>query len=445
MLKHGRAILFAVVCLSALSPAPAWAANHYIRAGGSGSTSGTGDCADWTNTHACGNLPTTLIRGDTYFVAAGNYGSYTFASLAGSTTVTVQKATVAVHGTDTGWSDAFATGQAVWPDWDWFMSHLTIDGVTGGGPGSFNSGHGFAVRSQKADSGHHIFTDQNVTDITLRHTEIDGVENTSGLDVDLVYMIGGSTNITFSYDWIHTCPCDTAQIRGNTTNTIIEYTMIEGTQSIGCHGDVWEYDSGSFSGLIVRFSYFLNNFTTYYFGSHESGQLTNYAIYGNIFRGGGADNGLISGLSAGSPTAINNGVFYNNDVIDVNGPNNHPMYGGDGIGSGNVNQNNLFYSTTSQAVSQPAQVSHDWNWYRNSGTQSEAHIQNGAGDPFVNLAGNNYALSADTNPGTNLGAPYNVDMFGTTRSTWTRGAIQFGSGGGDTTPPAAPTNLRFVQ
>ena len=48
---------------------PVQAANHYVRAGATGSADGT----DWTN--AFTDLPATLTRGDTYFVADGTYGN----------------------------------------------------------------------------------------------------------------------------------------------------------------------------------------------------------------------------------------------------------------------------------------------------------------------------------------------------------------------------------
>src|SRR5690348_11914306 len=92
---------------------PALGANHYIRAGATGNGSGT----DWTN--ACSGFSGScaisgLVRGDTYYVADGSYGSQTFDTAnSGSSVITIIKATVANHGTATGWSDTFGDGQAV--------------------------------------------------------------------------------------------------------------------------------------------------------------------------------------------------------------------------------------------------------------------------------------------------------------------------------------------
>ena len=49
--------------------ASAEAANHYVRQGAGGSG------GDWTNAYS--DLPSTLTRGDTYYVADGTYSSHT--------------------------------------------------------------------------------------------------------------------------------------------------------------------------------------------------------------------------------------------------------------------------------------------------------------------------------------------------------------------------------
>src|SRR5262245_4189942 len=79
---------------------PAAAATRFVRAGASGAANGS----DWTNAYP--SLPATLTRGDTYYVAAGTYSGYRFSTPAsGTTLITIKKATVADHGTNTGWSD----------------------------------------------------------------------------------------------------------------------------------------------------------------------------------------------------------------------------------------------------------------------------------------------------------------------------------------------------
>ena len=59
------------------------AANHYIRDGGNGN--GT----DWNN--AWDDLPSSLTRGDTYYVADGTYGAYQFNDAASGSLYNYQK------------------------------------------------------------------------------------------------------------------------------------------------------------------------------------------------------------------------------------------------------------------------------------------------------------------------------------------------------------------
>ena len=71
-----------------LIPKIALSANHYILDGASGNGS------SWSN--AWDSLPSTLVRGDTYYIADGSYGSYTFNDAqSGSTLIYIKKATVA--------------------------------------------------------------------------------------------------------------------------------------------------------------------------------------------------------------------------------------------------------------------------------------------------------------------------------------------------------------
>ena len=96
------------------------AANHYVREGQSG------DGSAWNN--ALGNLPATLTRGDTYYLADGWYGGYNFTTVASGTTfIYVKKATAADHGTETGWSSAYGDARA------WFgPSTHDVGGYAGG-------------------------------------------------------------------------------------------------------------------------------------------------------------------------------------------------------------------------------------------------------------------------------------------------------------------------
>lgn len=99
-------------------------------------------------------------------------------------------------------------------------------------------------------------------------------------------------------------------------------------------------------------------------------------------------------------------------------------------------KNNLLYITGLGSGYTELTRSHN-HYVDVSGTPvGESNETTGTGNPFSSTSLNNAnfaKLTANTTAGTDLGAPYNVDMSGNTRTTWTRGAIEFAEGGGTPT------------
>ena len=77
-------IIFALVILLSTE---AYSANHYIRAGAAGAKNGN----DWTNAWTTLPASNSFVRGDTYYVADGNYGAQTFGTTASGTTLIIVK------------------------------------------------------------------------------------------------------------------------------------------------------------------------------------------------------------------------------------------------------------------------------------------------------------------------------------------------------------------
>ena len=150
---YANAFFFLLLLSFAL---PASAANHYVRQGASGNGSDWASaCSGFTGSCAIGSL----VRGDTYYVGNGTItsGATTWNTAdSGTSVITIKKATVADHGTDTGWSSTYA-GQAVFNQRNTISTdYWTFDGVSGdydtGGVGSYGFQFKYSVGSAGAQT-----------------------------------------------------------------------------------------------------------------------------------------------------------------------------------------------------------------------------------------------------------------------------------------------------
>ena len=145
-----------------------------------------------------------------------------------------------------GWQNSYGTEQAV------FTSHnptivlkfkspyYLLDGIEGGGPGSWKDGFGIKVTATGTENHAKLFWISNnegddVHHITIRHVDIchRGVHYPLTGD-DCIYEVfsnipfgtlGNSHDITFSYCYIHNS-CRTLLLTGRGYNWIIEYSYL---------------------------------------------------------------------------------------------------------------------------------------------------------------------------------------------------------------------------
>ena len=439
-------IILALFVLSVI-PGLADAAVHYVRAGASGNGS------DWSN--AMGNLPATLVRGDTYYIASGSYGSRTFNdALAGATYIYIKKATAADHGTATGWNSAYA-GTATFSNLKFSKGYYDIDGKVGGGPGSWTSGHGFKITSAASGTGKLITVD-NVTGIRIRHAEIYfnnlvGASTTTASG-DLIYAVAGGNDILVQYCWLHDS-ARTIFYPIKWSNITFEYNRMERNGvnwSSGNHSEI--FSSRQVSNVTVRYNHILDWKSTggLMFGGVVSSAAKsisqNLYIYGNVFEwtknwGNTANNGAIGSWSH-AWMGIQTARIYNNTFVNITDSN--PSDAASIFPIGNLTdvivQNNLFYNANPRAI----KGSHNYNWF-NSDSHGETGAQVSTSNPFMNYSGKDYRLAAPTQNVNALASPFNMDMFGAARGKdgiWDRGAYEFG---GTTTAvkpvPAVPTSL----
>jgi hypothetical protein len=443
---------FVVLAASALGFAavPAQAANHYIRAGATGSATG----ADWTN--AFTKLPASLTRGDTYYIADGSYPGYTFSTpTSGTTLITVKKATPADHGTATGWSDSFGAGTASFTNQFVFTSaYWWIDGMVGGGPATTKAGWttGYGFKVTETSSSPVLFVkgpslSGQGGNVTLRHIEAQGAGNNgapggTGNDAVQVYEPTGPTTISYAY--LHDVGRCITYIR-NTSSTLVtfEYVFTGQYESTSAeHSELMVLHGPSYA--VFRWSIVTHEEGTGAFISGDDSQNANLEFYGNVVYDSQAfgqwdtgNNGFFASDSAG--TAANWKIF-NNTFISV--PSAETVYDGNKFTGTNLVQNNYYYL----CAGNPSGFTESFDHWQDSGAAHGTSGTTGSGNPFVNLTGYDFRLVAASPAGTSLPAPYNVDMFGNTRGAdgkWDKGAIEFG-GGAVTTAPGAPTNVRII-
>jgi Right handed beta helix region len=417
------------------------AANHYVRA--SSDVASNGDGSSWASAYKGFPAATAYVRGDTYYFAGGNYGKFTFNTAnSGTSVITLKKATASDHGTSTGWVDSYGTTQAVFSLVSINKNYFVFDGSTGGGPGSWTTGFGVKIdtSSQTNTSAYPgVFlgelTQSTTSNITVKHFEVegnhgDGTANNGGQTNDGVAS-WGSQNTTISYSYIHDmgrCIC----IFLSSSNVVFEYNYTGKYEYVAAeHSEIASTNGGPYT---FRYNVFANCSGTGGLMFNGSGA----EVYGNVFfhsindkNWGYAANGLVGSKDSSEP--VKNVKIYNNTFYRPFSDNNS---GGSQIfgfymGSDSVAKNNLYYGQMPPTAAF-TQVTHDFNLYAGL-TAAVAPAETNkvviTTNPFKNAEGLDFNLASNTSPGQDLGAPYNVDMFGNVRTTWTRGAIEFQNGG----------------
>lgn len=434
-----RLIIFSMFTLSAS------AANHYVLQSASGSANGS----DWTN--ACTGFTgscaiSSLTRGDTYYVGDGSYGSQTFdKSTSGTSVITIKKATIADHGTSTGWSDAFGDGQAQFGSRLTFItSYWVVDGQT---RNTLTTGHGF-------------FTDNTgtatelcqlgqfgtpISNITVRYLDMrgHGYGQASVFDRGVYSNSPGTSNITFQYCYIHDMyvPILTREL----DTMLFEYNIIANNNSRPeSHAEPWS-DSGT-DNVIFRYNYIWNPEGTAVFavlngsGSSPTAGNTsaNWQIYGNIlyylnYTPASGNNPGTAGIVYCANDASNKNwcdawLIYNNTFYDFSyGTSSGRLFFENITGvTAPVAQNNMWDSCADGATNN--NITPSYSYYRNtSHSPTETNTQTGTTSLFVDPSTSNFHLSGHTTTGNTLSSPYNLDLDGVTRGgdgTWDRGAFQ---------------------
>ena len=474
-LVHTHLIAFLLLLGILFVPNFALAANHYIRAG----ATGTGNGSDWTNAYS--DLPASLTRGDIYYVAGGTYGSHQFNDRpSGTATIEIRTASMSDHGTSTGWSDTYvgtatftcsAACQAVL---DIQASYITINGAYRGS--NWQSGYGITVSNGNINAtiagiriGANYQANHWYDHVTIKYVNIDGSHATSDyFPAESGVQLGsGSQNITLQYNYIHDTGGPSFFIRGPgslwgaagyraSDTVLLEYNYIARN-----YGSVVKHSEGcscsdGITNFVVRYNYWFDLMGTSIIATPSGGGWNTgnghngpWSIYGNVF--GYTQYPTRCGLGGGVLGLFD--VAFDADIYVLNNTVTHLRDGGDGCpGSGTgpsiigfINTahlqtiyyyNNLVWNSEAASYHQPpvGTTMEDYSAYYDSTSTLDvsANKQISAGNPFTNWLANkpgaDFTIIENTNRGidTNALVPGNAkDMNGRKRTTWSRGAFEF--------------------
>jgi len=445
-------------------------------AGGDGSTWST------SGTHAAfSSNPSTPVRGCTYYYATGSYGTWAIPQISGTSVITIQPATVANHGTATGWSSSYA-GLVQWNEWDFNgsnASYYTFNGVAGGGPPDWactnclikmNVGSGTVACGLCISAG-------TISNITLNHVNIagPGISACGANDsCDLIYFCSSGCSGTYSnwlieYSYLH----DTTRTMLLTfpnpgTGMTIDHSYFarNGTAE---HREAWSMSTDS--NVVISNNIWEDICESGVIAAvNGAGTASNWQVYGNLFEWTGAagagciiNTGVLVIAHSNCPTAqcINTSgwLVYDNVIANVPSGSFLSAFDFENITGAISCENNIWYNNDSSAGPGPSgcgfsnsgsQVA-DYNWfYGNTPTNdtSGPHDVVGSAIPFQtssnpNFPNGNWELASQI-AGVSLGSPYNVDMLGNgpLAGVFSRGALQFGSSSPVVTSPAGLNALR---
>lgn len=426
---------------------PAYGANHYVREGASGNNDGT----DWTN--AWTSLPSTLTRGDTYYIADGTYGSYTFDDAESSTSViTIKKATEASHGTETGWDSGYGDGQAVFSTTgNWTLQfqrdYYIFDGQVASDPAD-SATYGFKVVAVTPTYGYGIgFRVNKVEHTTIAYTAIPGVGLTAFLaggfsEVRNLYVQAGCDSCTISHNYFY--GCNVSIHLNGASNTIIEDNYFAGNfHHASAHGEEILIAGGTTVKNIVIHSNRFADPRMYVIGGLPGGTASysdSVYFYNNLVTAGPINSGLMSHLmgSAESGTAdvVRNWFQAHNTVIGLDTSTRGLLYTGslsDSVAYRSFAWNNLLVNVTGASYGTSVKVEHNWNvFYGCFDVVSEDNSTVLGSDPLTSSSSPyNAVLTFDT-PDTNLTAWIAADIIDSARSAGTNsaGAYVYQTGGG---------------
>lgn len=426
-----------LILASLLVASTVLAANRYVRAGATGANNGT----DWNNAFTA--IPTTLARGDTYYIADGSYGNYTVNTVAsGATFIWIKKATVADHGTSTGWSDAYGDGQALFHCWQFEAGGAGVDAGyvdINGYSTHVTNNCGFkwtGLSIQEAAFEWH-YGSGDWPEMKFQYCEVDGpmkgadMASSAGPPWSYGFLMipyngsgyDSTSNTVISHCWIHGVSTPLNDCDGPRYITVEYCHIYDGRVTGEDHGNVF-LANGDFNTF--RYNHCWNYHPE---GIYFVNDTTGWKIYGNVFFDGSTYS---RGVELPWDRTHQNMKIYNNTFVNLEMAAIRVMAAA--ITSGIEIRNNLLVDVGISIESGGGGITLANNVTTNTSI-------------FVNYASKNFRL-VNPLPGAAVsGSEFGFDPDGNSRGTdgtWDVGAYEYG--GGPITNAAisvSPGNLSF--
>lgn len=448
----------------------AFAANHFVVRSCANNGNGTSySCAASPGGAGAFNaIPGTLVRGDVYYLADGNYGGYTFNTAAsGTTTVELRKAQSYDFGGGAGWNPAtMGSGQAIFSGGTgtflmtapWVILNgngLQTAPGCGGAPGTTVAGSpptptDCGIKVQNTCSGGSdscdatIYPQSGSGNYVIKYVELLGNGNNDSDRMELYGGNGGGSGLTISHMYAHNAGCVYIQQAGN--NSTVSFSYFWGTEVVSggpCHGQA-EFEGGGTSGGVRHDNVYRDiTGTAIWTFALPPGTANNWQYYNNVVFFSFPQASWGPSITDAVLDCINTGVVCTNMTFVQNTIINCPSTGSLGQSHCGVNaesggsytiENNLWYGNSSGSINSMGggTVTENFNSFINSPSSAGSGAQDvktssGSPNPFVNWPGSNFNLASENalwNNRTSLGAPFTVDRNGNV-FTSDRGAFQF--------------------
>jgi hypothetical protein len=467
-----RRLLIILVILACASPA--WGAKKYLNVA---QTTADSTGASWTNAYNSAiKAVNSLVRDDTLLVADGDYtnqGNLELNKVVSSNLrITLMKATVASHGTETGWDNAFGDGQAVFVGFTITRSNYTIDGNgTTTSPDSTCAATGFRINVGVSGIGvyfrsHDWGTSAAAPDsCTVKYVDIFGDAKNRGETAEAGVKTyptvpSGETykGITVSNCWIHDIDVCTF------TPGACEYFTIERNwfcRNWTITGQNYELiaDYGG-NYFTVRYNVLTDAYSSGFIvpmHNHTASTTTiGWQIYGNLlFNTYENPYEAAAGVTIGYDDPDTPGFLYqdnkiyNNTFINIKtGVHRGIKFPANTSSSGNEVWNNLWYDCGSIYLFPSRGTVYNYNAYIGTSLTPDAGYIHTVSDHddslgldenlFVDYANYDFRLSKEAGviSGRDLAAPFNTDLLGHTRTTpyISKGAFEFDYDGEEAAP-----------